>query len=191
MKPVWDILVYVVLPLWVIAGFADYLCHRATHVERATGARESAIHWLMLGEAAVPILAAVYLKVDATVILVMFVALAAHEWTSHVDLQIAKRTRTVTVTEQQIHSLLEVLPFTAMLLVLILHWTQLQALFGAGPEHTDWRIVLKPLPSLAEVGPPGLAFLLLAVLPYLEELIRGLRAERRGEAEHGLLERVS
>jgi hypothetical protein len=27
-------LMYFVLPLWLIAGFADYLCHRATHQKR-------------------------------------------------------------------------------------------------------------------------------------------------------------
>ncbi|MBV9045849.1 MAG: diguanylate cyclase, partial [Alphaproteobacteria bacterium] len=37
LTPVWDVLVYVVLPLWVLAGFADYLCHRATHIEHANG----------------------------------------------------------------------------------------------------------------------------------------------------------
>ncbi|MGX7871527.1 hypothetical protein ACVDG5_000110 [Mesorhizobium sp. ORM6] len=26
------ILMYFVLPVWLIAGFADWLCHRATHI---------------------------------------------------------------------------------------------------------------------------------------------------------------
>jgi CheY-like chemotaxis protein len=28
---------YVNLPLWLVAGFADYLCHRAAHIERTSG----------------------------------------------------------------------------------------------------------------------------------------------------------
>ena len=35
------ILMYFILPLWLAAGFADWLCHRATHIETTTGAKES------------------------------------------------------------------------------------------------------------------------------------------------------
>jgi hypothetical protein len=177
--PVWDILVYVVLPLWVLAGFADYVCHRVTHVERASGIKESSIHWLMLGEVGVPLLLAVFFRIDALVMLVMIFALVAHEITGYVDLQVATRTRHVSVLEQQIHSLLEVLPFTAMLLVFTLHWTQMLALFGQG-EPADFSLTLKPMPTFAELGPPAIAFLLFAILPYAEEFIRGLIAERSG-----------
>ena len=33
------ILMYFVLPIWLLAGFADWLCHRASHIESTTGAR--------------------------------------------------------------------------------------------------------------------------------------------------------
>jgi hypothetical protein len=41
------ILMYFVLPVWFIAGFADWICHRATSIETASGVKESAIHALM------------------------------------------------------------------------------------------------------------------------------------------------
>ena len=53
----WNVLVFVVLPLWLAAGFSDYLCHRAAHIGRANGARESLLHWLMLAEIGLPLLA--------------------------------------------------------------------------------------------------------------------------------------
>jgi hypothetical protein len=177
LAPLWDVLIYVILPLWVLAGFADYVCHRATDIEDATGAKESALHWLMLGEVGVPLLAAVFLKINALVMVVMIVCLVAHELTGYLDLQLAMRTRYVSALEQQIHSLLEVLPFAAMLLVFILHWNQAQAIFGMGPEHAEWFIGTKPLPSFAELLWPGVAFLVFAILPYAEEFIRGLRAK--------------
>ncbi|MCP1436612.1 hypothetical protein J3D56_000048 [Erwinia persicina] len=31
------VLLYFVLPVWLIAGFADYLCHRATNIETTAG----------------------------------------------------------------------------------------------------------------------------------------------------------
>jgi hypothetical protein len=178
LKPVWDVLVFLVLPLWVLAGFTDYLCHRATDIEHANGAKESVLHWLMLGETGLPVLAAAFLQVNALVMIFMIVGLVAHELTGWVDLQLAMRTRKVTAFEQQVHSLLEVLPFTAMLLVMILHWGQTQALFGFGKQAADFSLTLKPFPGWAAVLPPAIAVLVFAIIPYAEEFVRGLRTER-------------
>jgi hypothetical protein len=51
------ILMYFVLPVWLVAGFADYLCHRASAIESTSGWKESLLHLLQLGEMAVPTLA--------------------------------------------------------------------------------------------------------------------------------------
>ncbi|MBV9620353.1 MAG: hypothetical protein JO341_04955 [Gammaproteobacteria bacterium] len=182
LTPVWDVLVFAVLPLWVLAGFADYLCHRATHIEHANGVKESLIHWLMLGEVGVPLLLAVFFRIDALLMVIMVVALLAHEITSNIDIRLATRTRHVSTLEQQVHSLLEMLPFTAMLLVFVLHWPQLLALLGQGGEAADWTLTLKPMPSLAELGVPAIAFALFVIFPYAEEFTRGWLAERRGAA---------
>ena len=55
-------LMYFVLPVWLAAGFADYLCHRASHIELTSGWRESLLHLLQFGEMALPILAAMFLE---------------------------------------------------------------------------------------------------------------------------------
>src|ERR1700761_7723889 len=182
LKPVWDILVYVVLPLWVVAGFLDYLCHRNSDIEHANVVKETALHWLMLGEVGVPLIAVVFLKVNALLMVFSALCLVAHEITGYLDLQLAMRTRVVTAFEQQVHSVLEMMPLTAMLLLFILHWGQLQALLGFGPEHADFSITLKPLPGWAEIVPPALAFLALAIVPYLEEFVRGLRVEAQSSS---------
>ena len=184
LTPVWDVLMYVVLPLWVVAGFIDYLCHRATDIEHANGIRESLLHWLMLGEVGVPILAAIFLKVDALLIGFFALCLVAHEITGHVDLQVAMRTRKVSAFEQQVHSVLEIMPLTAFLLLCILHWPQAMALFGLGPERADFSLELKQAPLWDALIPPFAVFGLLAILPYVEELWRGFRAGgRRSVAE--------
>jgi hypothetical protein len=179
LKPVWDVLVYIVLPLWVLSGFADYLCHRATDIEHANGVKESMLHWIMLGEAGLPVLAAVFLKVNALVLAFAVVCLVAHEITGYLDLKLAMATRKVSALEQQIHSFLEIMPLTAMLLLCILHWRQAEALFGLGSQAADFSIQLKPFPGWAVIGPPALAFLVFAIVPYAEEFVRGLAAERR------------
>jgi hypothetical protein len=52
-----------VLPLWLAAGIADRLCHRKADIEHTAGAPESAMHLLMLSEAAVPVLAGLFFDV--------------------------------------------------------------------------------------------------------------------------------
>jgi hypothetical protein len=175
---IWDLLVFAVVPLWLIAGFVDYLCHRATDIAHANGARESLLHWLMLGEVGVPLLAAVFLKIDALIFALMILCWVAHELTTHTDLTLAMRTRRVTAFEQQVHSFLEVLPLAALLLLAALHWDQARALFGFGPAAADWSPALKPLPPLKELLALFGALTLFGVIPYAEELWRGMRAAR-------------
>lgn len=182
---VWDILMFVVLPLWVGAGFIDYCCHRLTDVEHASGVKESVLHWLMLGEVGVPLVAAVFLRINALLFAFMIVCLIAHEITGYIDLKLAMATRRVTAFEQQVHSLLEVLPFTALLLLSVLHWPQAEALFGFGSAKADFSIGLKQAPSWGALIPPLLGFAVFALLPYAEEFIRGLKAEARHEVRPG------
>jgi hypothetical protein len=179
MTPVWDILMYIVLPLWVLAGFVDYCCHRTSDVEHANGVKETTLHWLMLGEVGVPILAAVFLRIDALLILFMIACLIVHEVTGYLDLKLAMATRKVTAFEQQVHSVLEMMPLAALLLLTALHWPQAEALFGFGQEAADFSLALKPPPTWRELILPMAGFLVLAIVPYAEEFVRGLRAQAR------------
>jgi hypothetical protein len=179
MTAVWNLLVYIVLPFWVLAGFADYLCHRASGIEHATGARESLIHWLMLAEVGLPLGLAVFFRINALLLLVMIACLIAHEITGYLDLKLAMATRKVTIFEHQVHSVLEVLPLTAVLMVMALHWPQTQALFGLGQEVPDFSLGPKQTPRWGEIIPPAAAFLLLVIAPYAEELWRGWREKPR------------
>jgi hypothetical protein len=175
MLPVWDVLVWCVLPLWAIAGFLDYLCHRASHMTRVSGVRESRIHWLMLAEVALPLALAVFYRINALVLAVMLVCLIAHQVTGYFDLKLAMSTRKVTIFEHQVHSALEIMPLTAMLLVMSLHWPQTLALIGAGTQHADFSLGPKQMPRWGELIPPAAAFLGLIILPYVEEFLRGSR----------------
>jgi hypothetical protein len=180
MTAVWDLLVYVVFPLWSFAGFADYLCHRASGMEHATGPRESLIHWLMLAEVVVPLGLAVFFRINALLLFLMIICLIAHEITGYLDLKLAMATRKVTIFEHQVHSVLEVIPLTAMLMIMALHWPQTQALFGFGNEAADFSLGPKQVPRWGEIVPPAAAFLLLVIAPYAEELWRGAQDRRRG-----------
>jgi hypothetical protein len=115
------ILMYFLLPVWLIAGFADWLCHRASHIESTTGAKESLIHLLMFVEVGIPLLAAMFLDVNALVIAIMIVAFFVHEATAMWDVHYATTARTVTPVEQHVHSFLEMIPLMGLVSVLTLH----------------------------------------------------------------------
>jgi hypothetical protein len=173
------VLMYFVLPVWLAAGFADYLCHRAASIETTSGWKESLLHLLQFGEMAIPVLAAIFLEINALIMIIMIVCLILHEATAIWDVSYAYGRREITPTEQHVHSFLEMLPLMGLLIVATLHWQQFLSLFGLGGESADFAVRLKqpPLPWLYVTVILSVV-LLFELLPYLEELLRGLRQER-------------
>jgi hypothetical protein len=178
---------YVVLPMWLAAGFADYLCHRAARIETTSGWKESALHLLQFAEMAVPTLAAIFLEINALIFLIMIIAIILHHATAIWDVSYAYQTRVVTPTEQHIHSFLEILPFTGFLIVAILHWQELISLFGFGPLPAEFSLRMKeePLPWVY-VTVMLTAVLLFEVFPYFEEFLRSWRAQKAIHARQSL-----
>jgi hypothetical protein len=172
-------LMYFVMPVWLLAGFADYRCHRAAHIESTSGPKESLLHLLLLVEMGIPVLAALFFEINALVIGVMIVCFLLHEATTLWDVWYASETREVSPIEQHVHGYMQLLPLLALTLVSVLHWPQFLALFGLGPEAARFELTLRqqPLPWLYVTSLLG-AVALLDVLPFIEELLRGLRAQR-------------
>ncbi|HEY1962503.1 MAG TPA: hypothetical protein VGG69_08800 [Rhizomicrobium sp.] len=169
-----------VLPLWIGAGFADYLFHRRTHIERTAGVKESLLHHLMMAEVALPLFAATFLRINAAIVLLFAACFIAHEITTNVDIRYAENHgRDVSPTEDQVHSILEIIPLTAGLLVLLPHFGQVRALFGIGSEQADFSLALKQPPPLWQILITAAAALLFNIIPYTEETVRTLRARRR------------
>jgi hypothetical protein len=172
-----NFLLYFIIPLWTAAGVADWLCHRATHIEDTAGVKETLFHLLMLLEIGVPVLAALFLEITSPVLALMIASFFLHEATSLWDVSYAVTRREVTPIEQHVHSFLEMIPLMALSFVAVLHWPQLKALFGFGGEAADRSIKLKrdPLPA-PYIVTTLTTFALLEWLPYLEELWRDIRA---------------
>jgi hypothetical protein len=176
-QPAILILLYGVIPLWLGAGFADWCCHRASHIESTTGAKESLIHLLMFLEVGAPLLAGVFLEINAGTIVLMAAMFFLHEATALWDVRYATTARRVTPFEQHVHSFLELMPLLAIACILVAHWGQALALFGAGTEHARFSVELKaiPLPA-AYTATLFSAIFFFEIVPYLEEVVRGLRA---------------
>src|SRR5215212_10284516 len=113
------LLLYFIMPLWFVAGLADYLCHRATDIEHTEGPRESLLHLLMLFEISVPLLMCLFLEINAFVFAVMIVAFVAHQATALWDVSYAIKRRYISPVEQHVHSFLELIPLMAGTMIAI------------------------------------------------------------------------
>ncbi len=169
-------LLYVLLPLWTIPGFGDYLCHRRSKIESTSGTQESITHSLMMTSIGMPAVLALLFETNALTLAVGAGALAFHELVVLWDVAYAAPRRNVSVTEQHFHSFLEVLPFMTFSFLMCLRADQVLAMVGVGKEKPDFRLRLK-----AEPPPPNYVTGLLAAitlsigLPYAEELLRCIR----------------
>jgi hypothetical protein len=165
-----------VMPLWLGAGAADWFLHRRTHIEDTAGPRESALHALMFAQTGVPVLLGLFCEVNATVLASAYAAAAMHSATAYWDQSYAEERRRVSTIEQHVHSLLEVSPLTAALLLTALHWDQAAALAGRG--RPDFALRLKRrglLPARTRAGLLA-AIAVFGVAPYAEEFWRCWRA---------------
>lgn len=170
-------LMYFIVPLWLLAGFADWLCHRSSDIEHTSGAIESILHLVMLVEMGIPALLALFFEVNALVLGIAVAAFALHEFTALLDVSYASHRRRITPFEQHVHSFLELMPLFAISCLVFLHVDELQRVLRDATTSADWQLRRKgePLPA-AYLGTVLTGITLFQVLPYLEELWRGLRA---------------
>jgi hypothetical protein len=171
-----------VVPMWAAAGVVDWWCHRRSNIEKTTGPRESLLHLAMAAEAGVPVTLGLLCEVNGGVLLTSYLALAAHQATSAVDVSFAAPRRQISPLEQHTHGVLEQAPVMATAMLTALHWDQALALFGFGEQQLGMRLRLRPsLPGPA-VAALVIGLGLVVVGPLVEEFVRCL-ARRRSEAE--------
>lgn len=169
-------LMFGVVPAWLVAGFADYLCHRRARIESTSGLRESLMHALQLAEVGLPMLAVLFFEVTGAILLLLVVAVILHQATAAWDVRYANATRTVSPLEQHVHGVLEMAPIVATSLLAILHPAELRSLLTAQPVFAvAWRDPPLPPAYLAAVLTAVVA---LGIVPYAEELWRTARGRR-------------
>lgn len=177
------LLMYFVLPAWLLVGLGDWACHRATRIEQTSGPTESVFHLLGLAEMGLAVLCALILEINALAIAVMLAAFMLHALTVWLDVRYTNDKREIMPVEQSLHSYMEGLPLLGLGILVTMHFDQFQALFGFGAAAADFTLRLKaePLPAAYVVTAIAASFVF-GVLPFTEELVRGIRARRRGPA---------
>lgn len=172
------ILLGLLLPLWLAFGVADWWRHRTSFIESTTGWRESAWHLVMIGEASIAVLTAMFFEINALILGICILAFLAHEISTNLDVGYAAQRRLITAGEQRVHGYLTAIPVAVLLIICVTHPGQLMALFGAGGETADFTLRWKaqPLPT-----PYLVTWLVLSPingLLYVEEFLRCLRRQK-------------
>lgn len=174
-----NLILYGLLPLWGVAGFIDWCCHRATKVESTSGLKESLVHSLMGIQLGVPILLCLMFEVNVLVLLICAVMWITHEIAAHWDVHYASPRRHISIWEVHVHNYMATVPLYLFMLVVILNWD-----VAVKAATLDWsgQLALHPLserPGGRAYLPRYLTFMaVLCVFPYLEENIRCLRHSR-------------
>lgn len=182
MEPLlWGLLAYGVLPVWLLAGLSDYLLHARTRLAQTSGVRESALHLLQTAEIGVPMLALLFLEVNALTLAVMVLGALAHTYTAYRDIRFAATLRRITAFEQFVHAFLIVLPLAALAIIVVLHWPAFISMLGLSEIsretwHLRWRD--PPFDTGVIIVILG-ASLLFAILPGLLEFIHAMRHDAR------------
>lgn len=117
-----NVLLFVFLPLWGIAGFVDWCCHRATQIETTSGLKESLMHSLMGIQVGIPILLCLIFRVNVLVLLICLAAWVLHEVIAHLDVHYASTKRKITIWEMHAHSYLATLPFYMLAMIFVINW---------------------------------------------------------------------
>jgi hypothetical protein len=167
----WQLLAWGILPAWLAAGAADWLCHRRAHIADTSGPRESLLHLLLYAEIVLPVMLALWFDISAGLLAVMAAGVVAHLFTSWWDTAYAQPRRRIAPIEQQVHSWLEMLPLFALLIVAVLHADQF--------ARPDWSLDLREPAMPAASRNFILGVLAAGLVPIVEELLRGLRESRR------------
>ncbi len=170
----WNLLGLGVLPAWLAAGGADWLCHRRTRIQQTSGARESALHLLLFIEIAIPAIAALWLEITAAMLLLMAMGVLAHMLTSWMDTAFAQPRRLIAPIEQQVHSWLEMLPLFALVIVATLHTAEF--------VEPRWTFALREPPLAGGLRWAILLGFAAGAAMIIEEWIRCLRYPRLSAA---------
>lgn len=175
-----NLILYGALPLWGIAGFMDWCCHRATRIESTSGLRESLLHSLMGVQLGIPILLCLLFEINVLVLAICVVMWLMHEFIAHMDVHLAAPQRHISIWEMHAHNYLATIPLFLLMLILVMNWPVVQQLvsFDFSGGLALQRVSVPH--GGASYMPWYLAFMaVVCVVPYIEENARCLLAARR------------
>ncbi|MFY8326827.1 diguanylate cyclase [Pseudoalteromonas sp. ZZD1] len=174
-------LLYFFLPLWGIAGFVDWCCHRATKIEHTSGIKETLMHSVMGIQMGLPIVLCLVFDVNALILLICTITWVLHEIVAHMDVRYASPIREISIWEMHAHTYLGSLPLYMLTSIILINWDhflKLITLDFAG--EMTFKLLDSPY-GTASYLPAYLTFMaIVCIFPYMEENIRCLYVYFKG-----------
>ena len=168
----WLVAAYAGYLAWLLAGFADFACHRRTDLPHTSGLAESLLHLAQLSVLGAGICLGLAFEIDTPVLVTLCLLVAVHAGVGYLDTRVAWPRRDIRPFEQHVHSVLDMAPIIGLAAVIALH---LDA-FTSPALQWRWRDSPLPLSVWASVLLPARA---LCWWPALIELRAAWRAARR------------
>ena len=176
-----NVILYVLLPLWGIAGMLDWWCHRNTEIEKTSGLKEAYIHCLMGVQICIPLVLSLLFEVNVLIMLLCFAALIAHEVVAHYDVHFATGKREISIWEVHAHNYLATLPFFLILLIIVRKWEvflDTVTLNWSGGFGVEWR--KEQLGNSGNYATFYMALMaIFVVFPYMQEWWRCYSYEKK------------
>jgi len=176
-----NVILYVLLPLWGLAGMLDWWCHRQTEIEKTSGLKEAYIHCLMGVQICIPLVLSLLFEVNVLIMLMCFAALIAHEVVAHYDVHFATGKREISIWEVHAHNYLATLPFFLLLLIIVRKWDvflDTATLNWGGGFSIEWR--QEPLGSSGNYATSYMVIMaIFVVFPYMQEWWRCYSYEKK------------
>lgn len=177
-----NVMLYVFLPLWGIAGFVDWCCHKASNIEQTSGLKESLLHSLMGLQMAIPIALCLIYQVNVLILIICIITWLCHELVAHWDVKYAAPIREISIWEMHAHTYLGSLPFYMLTLIVVINWEQFVNLISLNwSGNMELSLITVPHGSDNYLPFYLLFMAVVCVFPYLEENIRCLRSYLKKE----------
>ncbi|WP_133407228.1 diguanylate cyclase [Parashewanella tropica] len=166
-------LLYFFLPLWGIAGFVDWCCHRATKIESTSGIKETIMHSIMGIQMGIPIVLCLIFDVNALILIICFLTWILHEVVAHMDVHYASPRRKISIWEMHAHTYLGSLPLYMLTSIVLINWDHFVKLITMDlTGEMTFRLLENPHGTPSYL-PAYLTFMsIVCIFPYMEENIR-------------------
>ena len=167
------LLLYVMLPIWGLSGFVDWMCHKATRIHETSGVKECLLHLTMGIQIGIPIFLSMLFEMNVLVMFMCFFSLICHELVAHYDVHYTAPRREISIWEVHAHNYLATVPFYMVALVVVRNFGVFMdfiTLNWSGQIGLSWREV--PVGGSGYLPIYLLFMSVFCYLPYFEELVR-------------------
>ena len=156
---------------WLLAGTADFLCHRRTDLSHTSGLPESALHVAQVALIGCGVILTLLFQMSPAVAAALAVLVAAHAVAGYLDTRSAYGRRDIRPIEQHLHSVLDTAPAFALVAVVAATWP------AAGQTGWTWDL-RQPALSVLVWASVLLPAVVLCAVPALLEFGAALAARR-------------